>query len=102
MIAACPQFSAVRADRATGGIAGLIDTAARLTGISAAEILGLRQSRHVVDVRWAVAVAASRKGYTTTQIGTRLQRDHSTIVHALRVGRSRGEVMALAEQLGAN
>ena len=48
------------------------------------DILGKCKTRHLVMVRRKCVVMLREKGYSTTEIGRIMQRDHSTIVHALQ------------------
>jgi chromosomal replication initiation ATPase DnaA len=49
------------------------------------DILGPRKFKPLVEVRRKCAVMLREKGYTMTEIGRILRRDHSTICHALQV-----------------
>lgn len=49
------------------------------------DILGPRKFKPLVEVRRKCAVMLREKGFTTTEIGRILRRDHSTICHALQV-----------------
>jgi len=49
------------------------------------DILGPRRFKPLVDVRRKCAVMLREKGYSTTEIGRILNRDHSTIVTALKI-----------------
>ena len=48
------------------------------------DILGLRRNKYLVMVRRKCVVMLREKGYSTTEIGRIMKRDHSTIVHALQ------------------
>ena len=52
-------------------------------GYTVADILGPKRHRHLVSVRRLCALMLRDKGYSTTEIGRIMNRDHSTIVHAL-------------------
>jgi chromosomal replication initiation ATPase DnaA len=45
------------------------------------------RSTKIVRVRWAIARAARQRGYSYPTIGRALNRDHTTIMHAVRRGR---------------
>jgi chromosomal replication initiator protein len=52
-------------------------------GYTVADILGPSRHRHLVSVRNRCVFMLRDKGYSTTEIGRIMNRDHSTIVHAL-------------------
>jgi chromosomal replication initiator protein len=52
-------------------------------GYTVADILGQKRHRHLVFVRNLCVFMLRNKGYSTTEIGRIMNRDHSTIVHAL-------------------
>jgi chromosomal replication initiation ATPase DnaA len=52
-------------------------------GYTVADILGPKRRRHLVSVRNRCVFMLRDKGYSTTEIGRIMNRDHSTIVHAL-------------------
>ena len=51
------------------------------------DILGPRKFKPLVAVRRKCAVMLREKGHTTTEIGRIMNRDHSTIVHALQMSK---------------
>ena len=55
-------------------------------GYTVADILGQKRYRHLVFVRRLCILMLREKGYSTTEIGRIMNRDHSTIVHALNKG----------------
>lgn len=62
------------------------------TGVSVADILGKRRFKHFVEARQAVMLAASKGGYSLTEIGHELgNRDHTTIMHGIRRAKERLE-----------
>jgi chromosomal replication initiation ATPase DnaA len=61
-----------------------IDAIAELYGYTLADILGKRKQRPLVEVRRKCVVRLRSFGYSTTEIGRIMQRDHSTIVHSLQ------------------
>lgn len=60
-----------------------IDTIAQQYGYTVEDILGQKRHRHLVFVRNLCVFMLRDKGYSTTEIGRIMHRDHSTIVHAL-------------------
>ena len=52
------------------------------------DILGPRKFKHLVTVRRKCIVMLREKGYSTTEIGRIMQRDHSTICHALQMSKA--------------
>ena len=52
------------------------------------DILGKRKFKHLVAVRRKCIVMLREKGYSTTEIGRIMQRDHSTICHALQMSKA--------------
>ena len=53
------------------------------------DILGPRKFKHLVAVRRKCIVVLREKGYSTTEIGRIMGgRDHSTIVHALKMSKA--------------
>jgi len=52
-------------------------------GYTVADILGPKRHRHLVFVRNLCVFMLRNKGYSTTEIGRIVRRDHSTICHAL-------------------
>ena len=53
------------------------------------DILGPRKFKHLVEVRRKCIVMLREKGYSTTEIGRIMGgRDHSTIVHALKMSKA--------------
>lgn len=52
-------------------------------GYTVVDILGPKRSKHLVYVRNLCVFMLRDKGYSTTEIGRIMNRDHSTIVHAL-------------------
>lgn len=63
-----------------------IHAASMQTGVSSDEIRGESRARRCVSPRWAVVAALNARGWSTPRIGAALgNRDHTTIMHALRV-----------------
>jgi chromosomal replication initiation ATPase DnaA len=61
-----------------------IDAIAELYGYTAEDVLGKSKLKTLVAVRRKCVVWLRGKGYSTTEIGRIMQRDHSTIVHSLQ------------------
>ena len=60
-----------------------IDAIAREHGYTVEDILGKSRLKRLVHVRRLCVLMLREKGYSTTEIGRVMDRDHSTIVHAL-------------------
>lgn len=60
-----------------------IDTIAQQYGYTVEDMLGKSRLKRVVAVRRLCILMLRGKGYSTTEIGRIMNRDHSTIVHAL-------------------
>jgi chromosomal replication initiator protein len=73
-----------------------IDAIAELYGYTLEDILGKSKLKALVEVRRKCIVWLRGKGYSTTEIGRIMNRDHSTIVHALQ------KVAAAAEMESEN
>jgi chromosomal replication initiator protein len=52
------------------------------------DILGTSKFKPLVKVRRKCVVMLREKGYSTTEIGRIMNRDHSTIVHSLQKSRA--------------
>ena len=82
-----PQFltpediRATRTPRAT--VRMIASEVSEITGVPASEILGRRRAQEVCHARELVCYVARRTGMTYSQIGRALNRDHSTIIHAV-------------------
>lgn len=61
-----------------------IDAIAELYGYTLEDILGKSKLKALVTVRRKCIVWLRGKGYSTTEIGRIMNRDHSTIVHSLQ------------------
>ena len=68
-----------------------IDALAEMYDYTLADILGKGKNRTLVKVRRKCVVMLRDKGYSTLQIGKIMQRDHSTICHALNMYVVKGE-----------
>jgi len=60
-----------------------IDAIAQEHGYTVEDILGKSRLKHLVSVRRLCVLMLRDCGYSTTEIGRLMDRDHSTIVHAL-------------------
>lgn len=65
-----------------------IEAIAQEHGFTAEDMLGKSRFRMLVNVRRKCVVMLREKGYSTTEIGRIMQRDHSTIVHSLQKSRA--------------
>lgn len=65
-----------------------IDAIAELYGYTLEDILGKSKLKELVAVRRKCVVWLRGKGYSTTEIGRIMNRDHSTIVHSLQKSRA--------------
>lgn len=63
-----------------------IDQIAQDHGYTVEDILGHCKLKKLVEVRLWCVLMLRGKGYSTTEIGRIMNRDHSTIVHALNKG----------------
>jgi hypothetical protein len=60
-----------------------VSAIAQQHGYTVRDILGPSRRKHLVHVRRLCILMLRRKGYSTSEIGRVLDRDHTTIVHAL-------------------
>lgn len=78
-----------------------IEAIAELYDFTLLDILGKSKTKMLVAVRRKCVVMLRDKGYSTTEIGRIMQRDHSTIVHALSMNeRDAGKALAIYEMKG--
>lgn len=75
----------------------IVETASRITNINVDLLTGRHKWKELVAVRSAIAKIGRRYGYSTTQIGEALLRDHTTISHAM--ANSRPNAMAVLAAL---
>ena len=61
-----------------------IDAIAEMYNYTLADILGKGKTKALVKVRRKCVVMLREKGYSTTEIGRIMNRDHSTIIHSLQ------------------
>lgn len=65
-----------------------IQDIAKEHGYTVEDVLGKSRLRALVTVRRKCAVMLRAKGYSTTEIGRIMNRDHSTICHALQMSKA--------------
>jgi len=65
-----------------------IEAIAKAHRFTLEDILGPRKFKPLVAVRRKCIVVLRQKGHTTTEIGRIMNRDHTTIVHALQKSRA--------------
>jgi chromosomal replication initiation ATPase DnaA len=68
-----------------------IEAIANVYDYTAEDILSKSKTRTLVTARRKCVVMLRRKGYSTTEIGRIMHRDHSTICHSLSVSKLKGE-----------
>lgn len=66
----------------TGYLAALVEDAAREAGCTVAQMLGPQRALH--PYRWRAMKRAHEEGYSLPQIGRAFNRDHTTVLHAVR------------------
>lgn len=62
----------------------IIDSIASEYGYNRDDILGPRKFKVLVEIRHHCIKVFREKGFSTTEIGRIMKRDHSSIVHALQ------------------
>ena len=65
-----------------------IEAIAKVYGYTVDDILGKSKLKALVAVRRQCVNMLHEKGYSTTEIGRIMNRDHSTIVHSLQVSKA--------------
>lgn len=66
-------------------VAAIIARASKVFGVPAISILSPNRDRHTVEARFAVMkVARDALGYSFPQIGTAMNRDHTTVMDGYR------------------
>ena len=68
-----------------------INAIAQEYGYTVDDVLGYSKPKELVKIRRLCVVMLREKGYSTTEIGRIMQRDHSTICHALNMYELKGE-----------
>jgi len=69
----------------------LIDEVAQLHGYTVEDVIGKSRFKKLVAVRQLCVFRLREEGYSTTEIGRIMNRDHSTIVHALNKDKANGK-----------
>lgn len=76
----------------------------RETGISRREILAQIRERPVCEARLAMYLALRKRAYSTPQIGSMMERDHTTVLSGIRTARghynTKPKFRALVDALG--
>ena len=62
----------------------IIREVAKITGVSQDDILSSKRDRVTARARQMVMWKAHREGHSLTQIGTVLDRDHTSVLHGVR------------------
>lgn len=66
-------------------LARVIDEVSKSTGVTMAEIIGPRRDRHIIRARFAaMAIARDYLDLSLPQIGREFNRDHTSVINALR------------------
>lgn len=65
----------------------IITHAAEVTEVSRENILGKSRVKKLAQIRHAICLVCREQGYSFTQIGAVMGRDHTTIVHSAKVAR---------------
>jgi hypothetical protein len=78
-----PQLPAPSGKARVGIAPALIDRVANAFEISHGELIGSGRSRKFIAARAVVARVLRNRGWSTSQIGKVLRRDHTTILHLL-------------------
>ena len=65
-----------------------MEAIAKEYGYTAADVVGKNRQKKLVEVRRKCVVMLRAKGYSTTEIGRIMNRDHSTICHALKMSKA--------------
>lgn len=74
---------------------------AKATGYSEAQLVGACRHRDLVHARWIAAYRMwAETGQSTSLIGLALNRDHTTIVHAIQRVKASPELLARARSFG--
>jgi chromosomal replication initiation ATPase DnaA len=67
-------------------VCDMVRRASNITDVSRDELLGQSRNGYVCRVRFAVMLAAKRRGKSSPQIGKALSRDHTTILNGWKRG----------------
>jgi chromosomal replication initiation ATPase DnaA len=80
-----PISAAHKADDSTRAeILTIIDAVSQARGVSHDEILGFGRFAHIVRARHECFGMAHSRGFTATEIGRAMNRDHSSVSHGIR------------------
>ena len=73
----------------------------RAHGVTLEQMQGPRRYRPIVRARWALIAALRERGWSLMRIGKFLNRDHTTVLYALRrEAERRAELTAVVEAAG--
>lgn len=67
----------------------LIRAAAKMCNVTYEQIMGVQRHASVVLPRWAVMWILHQRGWSYKMIGNAMNRDHTTVLHAVRMARER-------------
>ena len=73
----------ISTDPTPSSLETLIASVAQKHGFSAEQLKGPRRPQELVDARWEFIREARAKGHSMPQIGRAINRDHTTVKHAL-------------------
>lgn len=73
----------------------------RVTGFPVARLISQQRRKELVSARHAVVLVARDLGFSFPHIGRVLNRDHTSMLHAIRVSHSKPNVIALADDIRA-
>lgn len=86
-----PLGDLVPADTYVGTVGRIVGIVERRTFVTGSEIYGRRKYREVAAARQVVCWVAAACGMSSVQIGRAIDRDHATVLHAMkRVSGDRG------------
>jgi chromosomal replication initiation ATPase DnaA len=67
-----------------GAIALILQEVSKATHISIKELLGDSRLKKTVRARWEIYRRAKNAGYSLAEIGRRMNKDHTTVMHGLK------------------
>lgn len=70
-----------------------LEEASREHGIESDQILGRSREKPIIRARNDLIRTLHKSGWSATQIGRAMARDHTTILHSLKTGRKREEAL---------
>lgn len=80
-------------------IMAIVKLVSKHTGIPVPYIMGVRKSRSVAHARWlAFYLAHDVQGFTLEEIGKAMNRDHTTVLHGVRMERERRKAKMMLGQ----